>query len=239
MKKLLILVPILLTGCVQLATLKVVNGLGSGKYDLMERVQVIANDPPDGTLFDEWEGDISGIEKRDMATTWIVMNQISKEIYPSYTNEIPPLREVINPDCGPNAAGTYSEFFRNKYQYQSDGHAGAHWRCKFAWPSYANRVFNVVKHSAGPCSDPISHLTCKENITRVYKGDTWELLAACPVYAIDPSETGLAARPNSEWFDPVVNVPIRVELWKDGVPVMRVYMSTASTQYQGPLKDRI
>jgi hypothetical protein len=118
--------------------------------------------------------------------------------------------------------GTYSEYFRNKYQYQPSGHAGAKWRCKFAWPSYAVNTLGLTKQNA---------------VTRIYKRDTMDLIIELPIYAIDGGETGRQKRANSEWFDPDITIPVRVELYINGVLSMRMKFDTVSTQYQGPLRD--
>lgn len=210
------------SGCFNVCRLKVNSGSGSGYYKPLEQVAVEAYGAPAGMAFDEWEGDLSGMDNPSAGRTVLRMDQSRKEISATYTNAPVPVPEFTNPDCGPNVPGTYSEFFRNKYQFQPSGHAGARWRCKFAWPSYAVRVLGATKANSR---------------TRVYRGETMELLADLPVYAIDGGETGQASRPDSEWFDPLTGVALRVEFYVNGKLVMRMRLSSAEQQYQGPLKD--
>ena len=217
----LVLMLVGLSGCLNVCRLKVISWTGSGYYKPLEQVEVEAFGAPAGMAFDEWEGDLSGMEKPTARKTTLRVDQPRKEITATYTNVPVPVPEFTNPDCGPNVAGTYSEYFRNKYQFQPSGHAGAHWRCKFAWPSYMVKTLGATRTNSK---------------TRIYKDGTMDLIVELPVYAIDYGETGQCSRPDSEWFDPDISIPVRVEFWINGKLSARMRFKSAANTYQGSLK---
>ncbi|MCK5907790.1 MAG: T9SS type A sorting domain-containing protein, partial [Flavobacteriales bacterium] len=54
-------------------TLTVTEGSGSGDYDLGAKIEIVANDPPSGQIFDKWVGDIEYLEFPEATTTMVNM----------------------------------------------------------------------------------------------------------------------------------------------------------------------
>jgi len=55
--------------------LKVNNGTGSGSYAAGSIVDITANTPPTGTIFDRWSGDVANVANVDSAKTTIILNE--------------------------------------------------------------------------------------------------------------------------------------------------------------------
>jgi len=106
----LVLLSLVLAGCVtDLCKLQVVNGSGSGSYQPFSTVPIVANPPAVNTGFQSWEGDISGIGEKTVASTDILMNQMNKTVTAVYTNNVvpppvpPPVPPVVTNVPGPGA----------------------------------------------------------------------------------------------------------------------------------------
>jgi hypothetical protein len=71
-------------------TLTVNNGTGGGDYGAGEVIEIIANDPQPGYLFDKWTGDVTNIANVNASTTTIEMGANNAEITATYaeTNDI-------------------------------------------------------------------------------------------------------------------------------------------------------
>ena len=64
--------------------LTVANGSGSGDYDIGTKVEVVADTPPSGKMFDKWIGDVESIEFPESSTTNVNMTNKAVSIEASY-----------------------------------------------------------------------------------------------------------------------------------------------------------
>jgi len=92
-------------------TLTVNSGTGDGNYDEGAIVDISANSPPSGRLFDVWTGDTTGIAKVGSASTTITMPSNDVEITATYTEVVDGLVsrytfDVDGSDCYGTNEGT-------------------------------------------------------------------------------------------------------------------------------------
>ena len=88
-----------------LYTLTVVNGTGSGNYPAGESVNITADDPPAGQVFDRWTGDLEGILDVDDPSTTLSMPAANATLIATYKDLLYTLTVINGTGSGNYPAG--------------------------------------------------------------------------------------------------------------------------------------
>src|SRR5690606_14944409 len=72
-----------------LYTFTVTNGTGGGAYEAGTVVNIAANDPPEGKVFDSWTGNVSGIDNVKSNNTTFTMPAAAASVSATYKDETP------------------------------------------------------------------------------------------------------------------------------------------------------
>jgi hypothetical protein len=90
----------------QLYTLTVNSGTGDGDYAEGEQVQIVADAPPGGLVFDRWTGDTAGVTNVRSSTTNVTMPAANVTVTATYTDQIVLFALTVNSGTGD---GDYAE----------------------------------------------------------------------------------------------------------------------------------